>query len=31
VLPVDEARAQARRQGKPLLVISLNGNLDSNC
>jgi hypothetical protein len=31
VLPVDEARDAAKRQGKPLIIVSLNGNLDSNC
>lgn len=31
VLPVDTARAIAKRERKPLLIISLNGNLDGNC
>jgi hypothetical protein len=30
-LPVDTARAVARRERKPLLIVSLNGNLDGNC
>ena len=31
VLPVDTARAVAHREKKPLLIVSLNGNLDGNC
>ena len=31
ILPVDSARALAKRERKPLLIVSLNGNLDGNC
>ena len=31
VLPVEKARAQAKRSRKPLLLVSLNGNLDGYC
>ena len=31
VLPVQRARGEAREQGRPLLVVSLNGNLDGYC
>jgi hypothetical protein len=31
VLPVTKARQQAREEGRPLLIVSLNGNLDGYC
>lgn len=31
ILPVDIAREVANRERKPLMIISLNGNLDGNC
>lgn len=31
ILPVDSARAVARRERRPLLIVSLNGNLDGTC
>jgi hypothetical protein len=31
VLPADRAREVAREGGKPLLIVSLNGNLDGFC
>jgi hypothetical protein len=31
VLPQEHARQLARQQGRPLLLVSLNGNLDGYC
>ena len=31
VQPQEHARDLARRQGRPLLIVSLNGNLDGYC
>ena len=31
MLPVDKARSEARSHGRPLLIVSLNGNLDGYC
>lgn len=31
VLPQERARELARREGRPLLLVSLNGNLDGYC
>ena len=30
-LPVADARAKAKKLGRPLLIVSLNGNLDGYC
>ena len=31
VLPVEKARRTARKMARPLIIVSLNGNLDGYC